>query len=129
MDFFAAAWNSAQWTLDARFAGAHGRREFEAEGLGSERGRFALGHGDRFGADRLGGEVELRLRSDWLALLVELWRLGAADGEGKYKQYDRVTLLGDDSRTEMSWEILSDLLTLLVEDSNCLIILLMLKEM
>ena len=25
------------------------------------------------------------------------------DGEGKYKQYDRVTLLGDDSRTEMSW--------------------------
>ena len=25
------------------------------------------------------------------------------DGEGNYKQYDRVTLLGDDSRTEMSW--------------------------
>ena len=51
------------------------------------------------------------------------------DGDGKYNQYDRVTLLGDDSRTEMSWEILSDLLTLLVEDSNCLIVLLMLKEM
>ena len=80
MDFFAAAWNSAQWTLDARFAGAHGRREFEAEGLGSERGRFALGHGDRFGTDRLGGEVELGLRGDWLALLVELWRLGTTDG-------------------------------------------------
>ena len=25
------------------------------------------------------------------------------DGDGKYNQYDRVTLLGDDSRTEMSW--------------------------
>ena len=45
--------DSAQWTLDARFAGAHGRRELEAEGLGGRAG-WILRSAIAIGSGRIG---------------------------------------------------------------------------